>query len=138
MDACEAPYFWRMQEEGRIMDEEKSVFRPVVTVRAAKKKVFFGPGVVMLLTQLEVTGSIKEACRVTGLSYSKAWKILNTAEEECGYPLVSRRQGGKSGGGCIVTPEGKELLAKYLEAEKKIKQFAKQVFDEVWSDMAGK
>ncbi|MGO5053074.1 winged helix-turn-helix domain-containing protein [Lachnospiraceae bacterium LCP25S3_G4] len=111
---------------------ERQGFQPVVTVRMSKDKVFFGPGVMMILKALEATGSMKEACRISGLSYSKAWKILNTAEEQLGHALVERQHGGKSGGGCVVTNEGKVLMREYLRAEKRIKEYAKEVFKEVW------
>ncbi|MEG0720653.1 MAG: LysR family transcriptional regulator [Lachnospiraceae bacterium] len=107
-------------------------FDPVITVRIAKEKVFFGPGVMLILKALKETGSVKEASRLSGISYSKAWKIINMAEEQLGYAIVERQQGGKCGGGCVVTNKGKLLMKQYRVAEKQIQTYAKQVFREIW------
>lgn len=114
--------------------EIEKACHPIITVRMAGENVFFGPGVSMLLKELESTGTMKDACRISGLSYSKAWKILNTAEKELGFPLVQRLHGGKSGGGCIVTEQGKRLMQQYWEADKKIKEYAEQVFKSIKLD----
>lgn len=105
---------------------------PVVTVRAAGEKVFLGPGVRMILKALMQTESMKEACKRTGISYSKAWRILNTVEEQTGVMVVVRTQGGKKGGGCRLTAAGKELLGCFEEAEKRISAYADEVFREVF------
>ncbi|MFV0364636.1 MAG: selenium cofactor biosynthesis protein YqeC [Suipraeoptans sp.] len=116
------------------MYSNKRDILPVITVRAKIDKVFFGPGVMVILEGLEATGSIKESCKQSGISYSKAWKILNTAEKQLGSPLVTRKQGGKSGGGCRITREGYMLMKRYRAAEVKIKEYAKDVFKEVMND----
>lgn len=107
----------------------KTRYRPVITVRMAGDNVFFGPGVAMLLKELISTGTMKDACRISKLSYSKAWKILNTAEKELGFPLVQRLHGGKNGGGCIVTEQGKELMSVYSEVDRQIKEYAQKLFE---------
>ena len=114
------------------MKEETIRIRPVITVRAAKEKVFMGPGVLMLLDNVVATGSVKEACRITGISYSKAWIIFNLAEQELGYPLILRRHGGAGGGGSVVSEAGLRMLDKYVEAKSKINDYAEKVFDEIF------
>lgn len=104
--------------------------RGIVTLRLAREKVFFGPGVVTLLKGIAQTGSLKGACRDSGLSYSKAWKILNTAEEELSFPLVERLHGGKSGGGCIVTEKGSDFLKAYERIEKNVKAYVEALVEE--------
>ena len=76
-----------------------------------------------------------EACEKAGLSYSKGWKIIKIAEDQLKYQIVDRKQGGKQGGGCTITEKGKELLNRYLDAEKKIKKYADEVFEEVFIAM---
>ena len=115
-------------------NEVECRYTPVVTVRIKKEKVFFGPGAVMILRYLKETDSFKEACEKAELSYSKGWKIINIAEEQFGHPIVVRMQGGKKGGGCVITEEGKELLNHYLEAEDKIKQYANKIFEEMFNE----
>ena len=106
--------------------------KPVITVRAARNKVFWGPGVMMILEALEATGSMKDACKQTGISYSKAWKILNRAEEQLGVPVIVRQQGGCSGGGSVITEIGRELMERYRQAQKRIDTYSRQVFREIF------
>lgn len=116
------------------MKERNSKITPVITVRAAKEKVFFGPGVQLILEVLAQTGSMKEACARTGISYSKAWKILNTAEAQLGYSLVLRSHGGANKGGCLITEEGQRILAAYLQAHERICRYSEEVFEEVFNE----
>jgi len=110
---------------------DKHNMRPVVSVRVAKDSVFFGPGVMMIMEALEAAGAMKDACKKTGISYSKAWRILNEVERQLGYPVVSRQHGGLSGGGCMVTPAGREIMSKFREAEKRIHAYSELVFKEL-------
>ena len=57
----------------------------------------FGPGPAELLEQVERTGSLRAAAGKMGLSYSKALKILHTAERGLAMPLVSTEAGGPGG-----------------------------------------
>ena len=38
-----------------------------------------------------------------GISYSKGWKMINTMEEELGYKVTKRQQGGRNGRRPITT-----------------------------------
>ena len=104
----------------------------VVTVRVACDQVFMGPGVVMIMEAIESSGSMKEACKLTGISYSKAWRILNQVEQQVGYPVVRRKQGGQRGGGCFVTGAGQKLLDNYKQAERMIKSYSEEVFEKLF------
>ena len=59
----------------------------------------FGPGMVMLLREVERTGSLQKAAKNMNMAYSKAWKMLKGAEKEWGFALTDRETGGKDGGG---------------------------------------
>lgn len=74
---------------------------------------FFGEGPCRLLHSVEKTGSLRSAAMEMEMAYSKASKILKQAESALGFSLTSRSAGGKDGGGSILTPEGKQLLAQY-------------------------
>jgi molybdate transport system regulatory protein len=39
--------------------------------------------------------------------------MIKNAEKALGFPLLIRSTGGKSGGGSVLTQEGKEWLTKY-------------------------
>ena len=53
---------------------------------------------------------MREACAKTGMSYSKGWKLIHTAEEETGWKIVERMSGGKNGGEAYITERGHMLL----------------------------
>lgn len=74
---------------------------------------FFGEGPCRLLKAVEQTGSLRAAAASMEMAYSKAMKLLKTAETSLGFPLIYRTTGGKSGGGSILTPEGKRFIHRY-------------------------
>lgn len=110
------------------------LIRSGVKVWLMKEKSFFGPGTVTLLRQIDAMGSVREACKCTGISYSKGWTILHAAENELGYPIVERKPGGKYGGVAYVTDAGKKLVSLYEEYEKRVGEAADRIFKEVFSD----
>jgi len=105
-----------------------------VKLTVHREKSFFGPGIVTLLELIDETGSVKLACRQMNLSYTKAWTIMNRAEEELGYELISRSQGGKAGGGAALTPKGLKLIEKYEELARKIGAYAEETFAEIFPE----
>ncbi len=99
-------------------------FSPHITVRLKRQNVFFGPGIYNLLIEISKTGSVREAAKCMGLSYSKAWKILNASENEIETKLVLRKHGGKDGGKASLSDEGELLLERYAEFERAVKKKA--------------
>ena len=91
---------------------------------------FFGPGVCELLERIRETGSIQAAAARMELSYSKAWKILNRAEQELGTNLITRMSGGRNGGSSILTESGEKAVAAFREMEKKVSAFADEKLKE--------
>ncbi|MDD3641871.1 MAG: LysR family transcriptional regulator [Candidatus Krumholzibacteria bacterium] len=71
----------------------------------------FGEGVCRLLEAIAAEGSIREAARLLGRGYRKAWGDIDRAEEAFGRRLVSKSRGGSSGGATELTPFGRELVA---------------------------
>ena len=69
----------------------------------------FGEGPYELLKRVEKTNSLHEAAHQMGMSYSKAWKLIQTMEKRLGFSLLDKKVGGLSGGGSQVTPKGKDL-----------------------------
>lgn len=74
---------------------------------------FFGEGPARLLRGIEETGSLRASAEGMGMAYTKALKLIKNAEKALGFPLTRRVVGGKSGGGSVLTKEGKEWLEKY-------------------------
>lgn len=104
------------------------MFYPAVKLQIYGEDLVFGPGLAALLTHIEESGSMKEACAKMDMSYSKGWKIVNRAERELGYELLTRRHGGRQGGNCAVTEEGRAFLERYRRMEADVKRYAKEIF----------
>lgn len=73
----------------------------------------FGPGLSDLLLGVEKFGSLQKAAQSMNMAYSKAWKMLKSAEASWGFALTERETGGKDGGGSTLTPQAKELIQTY-------------------------
>ncbi len=106
-------------------------------LRLARDTVFFGPGAAQLLELIRRERSVRMASELMGISYTKAWNILRKVEKGLGAPAVSCRQGGKSGGMAVLTPEGEELLRKYRMFEERADEALQTVFAEIFSDEPG-
>lgn len=113
----------------------EQMFRATVSVRLCREEVFFGPGTALLLSLLNSTGSMRLACKEMTLSYSKAWKMINAAEKEMGFPVAERKHGGKEGGSTKLTPQGEDLLKRYYEMEKDAKADIQKLFEKYFADI---
>ncbi|WP_245257713.1 winged helix-turn-helix domain-containing protein [Hyphomicrobium zavarzinii] len=76
-------------------------------------EVRFGPGKANLLEGIKDTGSIAAAGRRIGMSYKRAWYLVNAMNSHFNLPLVESTKGGTAGGGASLTPLGEELLSVY-------------------------
>jgi molybdate transport system regulatory protein len=78
-----------------------------------------GPGKAELLERIAGTGSIAAAGRSMGMSYKRAWQLVETLNAMFREPLVESTRGGAKGGGARLTEAGEAVLAEYraLEAE---------------------
>ena len=105
----------RREKEFELIAEKQfpQDIHPRVKVQLVKNEAFFGPGMMVLLKQIEVLGNIREACEKTGMSYSKGWTLIRTAEKGMGCTIVERSPGGKHGGTARVTATGRRLMDKY-------------------------
>ena len=72
-------------------------------------KVVLGAGRANLLEQIEHTHSIRAAARALGMSYRRAWLLVQSVNHGAGEPLVVTSTGGKEGGGAVT------LLRKWTE-----------------------
>jgi molybdate transport system regulatory protein len=76
-----------------------------------------GPGKVALLEAIAREGSIAGAARALGMSYPRAWALVEVVDAALGVAAVSRAPGGHRGGGAALTPDGLALIARYREVE---------------------
>lgn len=75
--------------------------------------IILGPGKADLLDAILSEGSISAAAKSMGLSYRRAWLMVDTMNKGFREPLVAASQGGRRGGGASVTPFGQTILADY-------------------------
>src|SRR5271167_1603053 len=68
-----------------------------------------GPGKAKLLESIRDTGSISAAARDMGMSYKRAWMLLDSISQAfTEEPVVTAASGGAGGGGAIQTAFGAE------------------------------
>ena len=98
-----------------------------------ENRKFFGEGPYRLLRAVEETGSLRAAAGTMNMAYTKALKMLRHAEQAVGAPLTTRSTGGKDGGGSRLTPEGKELLAKYEAYRDQCAEANRRIYHQIFS-----
>ncbi|MCJ2054589.1 LysR family transcriptional regulator [Methylobacterium sp. J-070] len=76
-----------------------------------------GPGKVRLLEMIAAHGSISGAGRALGMSYRRAWRLVEAMNTGFGCPVVHVQIGGRSGGGARLSAFGAEVVARYRAAE---------------------
>lgn len=102
--------------------------RPVVTLSLVKEVLFFDEKMVLLLQQVEETGSVRTACQRMQISYSTGWNMIRTLESQLSQPLLIRNQGGANGGQSILTSHGKKLISKYNDCSRELKEYAEFLY----------
>ena len=78
-----------------------------------------GPGKAALIAHIGRTGSISAAARAMGMSYRRAWQLVEALNASFNEPVVMTAIGGRRGGGASVTAFGKHLVASYHAMEEK-------------------
>jgi len=112
-------------------ESENSSLRYSTKTVLYKNDKFFGPGVVTLLEHVDETHSLSKASKMMSLAYTKALKIIKTAEANLGYPLLVRQTGGISGGGSELTRNARILIKEFNIFQNKIKSDADSHFLEL-------
>jgi molybdate transport system regulatory protein len=77
----------------------------------------FGPGKAALLESIRDTGSISAAARGMGMSYKRAWVLIDSVNRAFEEAAAEAATGGHGGGGTRLTPFGLELLHRYRRME---------------------
>jgi molybdate transport system regulatory protein len=78
-----------------------------------------GPGKARLVGLIAETGSISAAAKRMGMSYRRAWQLVEALNKSFNEPVVVTAVGGKRGGGAVVTQFGKRLVEAYHGMEAK-------------------
>ena len=96
-----------------------------------------GPGKVQLLEMIAAHGSISAAGRALGMSYRRAWMLVEAMNAGFGRPVVEVQVGGRSGGGARLSPFGAEVAAQYRAAERAATEAAAPYLARLVAERAG-
>ncbi len=85
-----------------------------------------GPGKIRLLEAIRDSGSLSQAARNIGMSYRRAWLLVESLKQSFREPVTVASTGGKDGGGMLVTEFGAALIKNYRELERNFATLAAQ------------
>ena len=85
-----------------------------------------GPGKIALLEHIDSSGSLSQAARELGMSYRRAWLLLDNLNRTFTEPVATASAGGSGGGGALLTPFGKKLVLAYRETEREAGEAARK------------
>lgn len=98
-----------------------------------------GPGKADLLELIAQKGSISAAGREMGMSYKRAWSLVDEMNAAFSQPLVLSSRGGAKGGGASLTPAGQTVLDAFRTLETKMQTAGAQeiaVISDLLADMS--
>ena len=84
-------------------------------------KIYFGdrgqigPGKIRLLQAIARHRSISAAARAEGMSYRRAWLLVDQMNQTFGAPVAATHTGGSGRGGAELTALGAEIVARYQD-----------------------
>lgn len=86
-----------------------------------------GPGKIELLEAIDREGSISAAARTLGMSYRRAWDLVDALNGLVGASVIAASAGGRRGGGATLTDAGRRLVADYRAIERVAQRAAEPV-----------
>jgi molybdate transport system regulatory protein len=101
------------------MDEEATRLRLRILFGS---NAMLGPGKAELLEHIARTGSITAAGAAMGMSYKRAWSLVETLNATFREPVVVTLRGGAKGGGAQLTETGLAVLAHYRRIEERLRE----------------
>jgi molybdate transport system regulatory protein len=93
---------------------------------------FFGEGPLKLLKGIDKLHSLRAAANEMGMAYTKAFRLIKTAEEHLGFALTQKHIGGTHGGGSTLTDQAREFIEKYEMYRDKCKLACTDIFNQVF------
>ena len=94
-------------------------------------QIALGPGKADLLEAIDRTGTLAEAAKALGMSYMRAWKLLQTMNACFKEPLVATSRGGSERGHAALTDSGRAVLSLYRRME----ETARQATEPAWQEL---
>ena len=112
------------------LDAHRNAFlHPHLQLRLEGEEELFGTRARLLLSLIGITRSVHAASEMMLLSGSKAWRLLNTLETALGYPLITRRQGGRQGSRSELTERGLAFLQAFRHYEDQVLAYGNAQFE---------
>ena len=87
-----------------------------------------GPGKIALLEHIGQGGSLSQAARELGMSYRRAWQLLDSLNHCFRERVAVTAKGGRRGGGATLTAFGRELIRTYREFDAEVQAHAARHF----------
>jgi molybdate transport system regulatory protein len=97
-----------------------------------------GVGKIELLEYIANTGSLSQAARDLGMSYRRAWLLVEDMKLSFDQPVVRSSTGGPNGGGATLTEFGKQLIAGYRKLESEMQALAQTSLRDIAAHTARK
>lgn len=98
-------------------------------------EIAMGPGKADLLDAITAHGSISAAAKAMGMSYRRAWQLVDAMNRCWTGPLVDAVAGGSHERGARVAPLGEEVLRLYRAMVASAEQQASTNFSGSLSDL---
>jgi molybdate transport system regulatory protein len=86
-----------------------------------------GSGKVDLLRHIDRHGGISPAARAMGITFRRAWYLIDTMNSALGGPVVETEVGGARGGGARLTSLGRELIDRYEDLTAQVSPAAQPI-----------
>src|SRR2546423_11371178 len=87
---------------------------PGLTLRVlGRRAAALGPGKAELIERIAEAGSISAAARAMGMSYRRAWQLVEALNRDFRAPVIETAIGGRRGGGARGTPFGERPLGEF-------------------------
>ena len=116
----------------------RPVFRFHIREREEVEGPALGPGKIALLEAIRDTGSITSAAKAMGMSYRRAWLLVDETNRCLRSPAVVTASGGRRGGGSAITATGAELVKRYRAIERDTEASVRRAFADLLRPRPGR
>ncbi|GAA0727819.1 winged helix-turn-helix domain-containing protein [Aquimarina litoralis] len=83
-----------------------------------KEGVFLGEGRIKILKAIASEGSVSKAAKSLGMSYKKAWNLVDSINKNASTPVIKTNTGGSGGGGTEITEYGLKMILAFENINK--------------------